>query len=232
SAWLEEVMASLGRHVYWGDVDVKSLPSGRMLLDGKPGQARRYVIAAVEQVRQFDERLAQPHRPDAAEADVIRAGGFSARHLLEVTRLHAVAVIAALMRRSLPVDAHDLKVILRWCRGATRPLSSLFGPIGSIVRAIQRHASDGPVDPELREALKAFAVQLRSSGDNEARRLGTAVEQLCAGGASDPVADPGPADEIRAAPAPAPAGSPGVLDRLKRHYGMLPDDSAPSTTEI
>jgi hypothetical protein len=42
SAWIEDAFASLGKHNYGEEVDLKSLPSGKRLVDGTPDQSRRY----------------------------------------------------------------------------------------------------------------------------------------------------------------------------------------------
>ena len=51
SEWIEEAVASLDEHQYYQDVDLKSLPSGKRLLDAKPEQARRYVLAQARERR-------------------------------------------------------------------------------------------------------------------------------------------------------------------------------------
>src|SRR5688572_17883614 len=53
SAWVEAAFSSLGADHFYRDAGLKSLPSGQVLLDAEPEQARRYVLAAVAQARHF-----------------------------------------------------------------------------------------------------------------------------------------------------------------------------------
>src|SRR5262249_17780632 len=139
-------------------------------------------------------------------------------------RRQAEAVVSALMRRTLPFEGDDLLAILEWCSGSEN-LSTLFGPIGHITRALKRYASKMPIDPGLREAIKQFAMQLRASHDKQAKRLGTDVEQLCVNAVAEPAHDDVPSVDARPGPRPAPAGCTRVLDDLKRFLGMLPGDA-------
>ena len=116
-------------------------------------------------------------------------------------RRQAEAVVSALMRRALPFEKRDLVEILQWCRSDAQ-LSGVFGPIGSIARALERYASKTPLDPELRNATRQFAEQLRSSHDKEVTRLATSVEQLCADAGTATAAHPSSAVETLPAPEP------------------------------
>jgi Domain of unknown function (DUF4132) len=231
SAWVEDALASIGQHGHWWQVDLKSLPSGRRLLDGQPGQSRRFVLAAIVQSRHWAgqiERIRDCATDEIQRHNVAILPGFPPVHgRLAQTN----AVVWAMLRRHLPLEKEDLIELVQWC-GADEYNSPNTTPIGSIVRALQRYGAGTAIDPELREVLRSFVLRLRSSHNTEASRLATAVEQLCVEAAGGPTADPGPAVGVRPAPAPTPAGSRGVLDRLKRHHGMLPDDAAPSPTEI
>jgi hypothetical protein len=56
ATWSEEAARSLGESNYYQSVDPKSLTSGQRLLEANAEQARRYVMAAVAQVRYWDEK--------------------------------------------------------------------------------------------------------------------------------------------------------------------------------
>jgi hypothetical protein len=230
SAWIEEAFASLGKHWYYQDVDLKTLPTGKIMLDAEPDQARRYVLAAVAQVRYWDEQADGIRALAGTEAERINAQHLPGWDQVWGRRRHAAAVINALMRRTLPLERDDLLTILESSRGADN-LSTFFAPIGHITRALKRYASEKPVDPGLREAMKQFAAQLRASYDKQAKRLGTDVEQLCADAPGEPHNEPSSV-ETRPVPRPAPAGSARVLQDLKRFLGMFPADAAPSATVI
>jgi hypothetical protein len=135
--------------------------------------------------------------------------------------------MSALMRKKLPLDAHDLTAILDWCN-ATDHLNKYHAPLGAIVRALERLAEKTPLEGELAAAAGRFAGKLRASSDKEVMRLATNVEQLCPqSGQAQAVEDSQPA---LPAPEPAPAGSPDVLTALKRLLGMLePQEDVPGT---
>src|SRR5258708_7222861 len=76
--WVQEAIESVGAGQYWKDVELKSLPSGRILLEAPPEQARRYLLAALAQARQRDDPAAR----------------YAGRH--------TVAAVRALLRRGPP----------------------------------------------------------------------------------------------------------------------------------
>ena len=136
SAWVEDAIGVRSEHDYYQEVDLKSLPSGQKVLDSKPDQSRRYLLAAVAQVRHWD-RMADEVRSQAT-GDMQR---INAHHLpgwapVWGRRRQAAAVVNALMRRSLPFQALDLIALLEWCNGADSVLPSI-DPIGPVTRAPQ-----------------------------------------------------------------------------------------------
>jgi hypothetical protein len=229
-AWVEEAFGSLDEHLYYRDVELKNHATGKRLLEAKPEQARRYVVAAVAQLRHWD-----------AETDKIRAQAetdsqrWNPHHLpgwapVWGRRRQAAAVLTALMRRALPLQRSDLLDILQWCAPASA-LSTYFAPVGAITRALERYAASTPLDDEFRGGMKRFAFLLRESHDKDAKRLGTTVEQLCADDLR-PQVETGRAMPAQAAPTPSPAGSAHVLDALKRFFGMVANSDAPATATI
>ena len=155
SAWVEEAFGSLSRHNPYVDVELKTFPSGQRLLDGKPEQSRRYLLAAVEQVWHWDR-----------QTDRILPGWGP----VEGRGRLAAGVVAALMRRALPLEKPDLIAILRWCQEA-HPDTVYLAPIGPITKALERYAATTPIDPDLRRAIADFASQLRASSSRNANRL-------------------------------------------------------------
>ncbi len=231
AAWVEDAVAKLGGGEGYQQVDLKTLPSGKTLLDGKPGQARRYVLAAVAQARHWDRRSEQIRTGAATEMDRVNVYWRPGWGDVWVRRLQAEAVISTLMRRALPLEGRDLIAILEWCSECPQISKGLF-PLGHITRALERFTSNGPIDVELRDAIGRFAARLRASYDSEAKRLGTAVEQLCAEGGSETAIHLAEEVERAPAPGPSPAGSPGVLTELKRFRGMIPRDAATPSTML
>ncbi|MBN2296309.1 MAG: DUF4132 domain-containing protein [Pirellulales bacterium] len=229
AAWGKDAIASFGLKECQYAVDFKKLPSGKKLLDAKPEQARRYVVAAVEQTRHWDllahkiyaqastdeERFEMHYHPDFVQVS---------------SRCCVVSqVVETLTRRKLPFQKEDLLAILQW--GISRDwLSQYSVPVAYIIRALDRFSSTTPIDSELREEMKQFASWLRSSKYTNAKRHSMAIEQLCCED-SGQSGDAAPV-ERKPAPRPAPAGMPKVLDQLKRGLGMLPAYEQPSTTLI
>jgi hypothetical protein len=193
-AWVEEALGTLSEHAYYRDVDLKTLPTGQTLLDSRPEQSLRYLLAAVAQVQHWDQEAEQIRSQGTTEFERINAHHLPGWGLVWGHRSQAAAVINALMRRALPFQKHDLIAVLSWCNKG--PQSTVyFCPSGSLTRALERYAAKTPVDAELREAMKQFAARLRGSSDKDSRRLGTAVEQLCAVDGTEPAVETAPVAE-------------------------------------
>ncbi len=228
AAWVEAAFALVAGGEFYRSVDLKTLPSGQTLLDGKPDQSRRFVMAAVAQLRHWDEQAAQfrHHQTDPLGASTPQfLPGWAP---IWGRRRQAGAVLSTLMRRSLPFQPSDLVAIVTWCN-STEPFSSYIVPVGVITRALERHGAGGPVDEELRTALQAFAARLRASDEKDVRKLATAVEQLAGAAVPARAAAAPPAVPRQPSPAPARAGTAHILEPLKTFFGMEPIEPAPRT---
>ena len=214
SAWVEEAFGSLSEHNPFVDVELKTFPSGRRLLDGKPEQSRRYLLAAVEQVRHWERQArhgsASSRGRDGREAPARGGGG----------------------RRP---DAPGLAA------GETRPDGGPAvvsgGPDAHTVLRPDRADHQGARALRLDDARRSRATPAmgtsRRGSAHRSRRTSAGSGPPSSGSAS--MKAPGrlpmapPAAAVRPPPTPAPAGSAGVLVHLKRFYGMLPDaDAAPA----
>jgi hypothetical protein len=230
-AWVEESLGSVSEHVYYRDVDLKTLPTGQTLLDSKPEQSLRYVLAAVAQVQHWGQEEEQIRAQGTNEFERINAHHLPGWRLVWGHKQQAAAVINALMRRTLPFQKQDLIAVLNWCNAG--PNSALhFCPSGSLTRALERYAAKTPVDAELREAMKQFAARLRGSNNKDSKRLGTAVEQLCAVDGTEPAIESAPVAERQSVPTPSPAGSAFVLQSLKRLLGLGSNADESQATEF
>src|SRR4030088_3362934 len=69
--WLQDAVQSSDPNQYWKDVDLKSVEGGRFLLEATPEHARRFVLAALIQVRHWDEQI--EHIRAIATTDMERA---------------------------------------------------------------------------------------------------------------------------------------------------------------
>lgn len=228
-AWVEEVLGTLPENRLYEDVELKILTSGRRLLDASADQARRYVLAATAQAKYWDQQLDAIRNQGSNELERINAHWHPGHALIWGHRRQTTAVIFALMRRALPFESADLVVLLDWCEGV-QPLITHYAPIGAITRSLERFAARSPVDPELLRAMRAFAARLQETHEKEVKRCVTAVQQLCAGAEGQPGDEPADAVVTQPPPGPAPAGSAGILQVLKRRLGMLPSsqDAGPS----
>lgn len=217
SRWVREAAASLPVGRYYEDVDLKDSPSGRDLLASSPERGRLLVQAAVVQAKYWHtttEMLRERGVRDGQGTNLTQVAGWpEARGGENKT----IAVIAALLRRSLPLDRTDLLQLLEWLtqRGRSYGL-----PLGYATKSLERYAATHEIDAELGAAARRFATALRQDYSNDAKRIATAVDQLCASlPHQDDEDEPG---ELREAPAPSAAGDPLVLLPLKIKLGMLP----------
>ncbi|QDV73848.1 DUF4132 domain-containing protein [Botrimarina mediterranea] len=220
AAFIEQVNAT--RQRYYQDLDLKSIAAGRSLLGASPEAARKFVLAAVQQVRHWD-RMAERVRSQG-ENELARINAHHLPGWEEVwgKRIAAATVVKTLTRRKLPFERADLLLALQWCAESNQ-LNSRWYPIGNIVRALQRFAEETELDAEFISALQGFASQLRGVYDKDTKRYATVVEQMAASAADDEESEPNMA-EWRPTPRPAPVGTEAVLTRLKQHLGVLHAD--------
>ena len=222
--WVRDAVASLPLERYYENVDLKDLASGRELLASSPERGRLLVQAAVVQAKFWHARRKKirDHAVRAGQGTILpRIPGWSTVLGAEYKTL---TVIGALLRRSLPLDRTDLLQLLEWLTETER---SYGLPIGQVTKSLERYTAKHGIDAEIQTAAGRFAAALRQ-GDNDAKRLATAVEQICASLPQQKDEDePG---ERKAAPTPSVAGNPLVLVPLKILLGMLPGDVAPETT--
>jgi len=223
SDWVEEAWRSVGGHAWYQDVELKTQPAGRQILESAPDQTRRYVHAAAIQAAHWD-RLAAEHRargksdfdlnnPHLSEGWAERWG----------RRRHAANVVSTLMRRALPFEERQLVGILDWCNAAEQ--RAMYDvPAGHIARALERYLDVNPLTDALRERVREFAAHLRESFNKDIKRYATAVEQLLADSRTGELAVADAGDESVEPPAPppepAPAGNAAIFDVLKRHIGI------------
>jgi hypothetical protein len=222
---VDEAIRAVDERHWYQDVELKSQPSGRALLEATPNEARRYVRAAAVQSAHWDRVADQVRSKAKTHAERVNLHQRPDWQQVSVRRHRAATVISTLMRRALPFEEEDLLALLDWCNGAQQ--LSMYGvPVGHIARALQRFLETHALSDALRERVARFAADLRASYDKDANRYATTVEQLLAGPAatSDSVEPAEPNDSLPTAPSPppaaAPAGNPAVLDAVKRHLGV------------
>ena len=238
SRWVEDAFSATDEAHWYRDVELKSQPSGQVMLDATPDEARRYVHAAAAQTVYWDTRAREIRSQGKTDLERINAHLRPGWKEVWGRRRRAATVISTLMRRTLPFEEADLIALLQLCNGTER-LSKYDAPVGPITRALERFLETHPLSDALREPLTRFAAGLRGSNDKDTNRYGTAVEQLLAGPAqARSAATPEPNDDVpdvAAAPSPpptaAPAGNPAILDVLKRHVGVAGDEAATTTIE-
>lgn len=230
SLWVEDAHASRGQYNWYQEVDLKMIASGQSILNAKPDEACKYVLAAIEQARHWDG-LVEMIRADGT-SDLERDNPHQHPDWEKIwgRRRQAVAVLGALLRRSLPITREEAVVLLQWCI-EERHLGKHTAPLGHIVQTLKRFVAGGPPDDELRRMLRQFASRLRSCYDKDEKRLGTVIEQLC-GESEEPETSAKPAKEWKPPAKPAWAGTECVLERLKCRLGMLAPASPAAVTPI
>jgi len=223
--WVREAVASIPVDRYFQDVDLKDLHSGRELLASPPERGRLLLQVGMVQAQFWHagrEKIRDRAVRDGQGNNLTRVPGWSAALGAEYKTL---AVIAALLRRSLPLDRTDVLKLLEWL---TQTGHSYGLPIGQATKSLERYAAKHGIDAEIQTAARRFAAVLRQGGDNDAKRLATVVDQICA--ALPQQEDEDEPGELRAAPTPSAAGDQLVLVPLKVLLGMLPGDVASETT--
>jgi len=101
-------------------------------------------------------------------------------------------------------------------------------PNWAATKSLERYTSKHGIDAEIQTAARRFAAVLRHGGGNDAKRLATVVDQICA--ALPQQEDEDEPGNLRAAPPPSLARDQLVLVPLKVLLGMLPGDVASETT--
>ncbi len=238
SRWVEEASSARDEGNWYQDVELKSQPSGRLMLEATPDEARRYVHAAAVQTAYWDGRAKEIRSQGKSDHERINAHLRPGWPEVWGRRRRAATVVSTLMRRTLPFEEADLLALLDLCNGSEQ-LSKYTAPVGHVTRALERFLDTHALSDAMRERLKRFAAGLREANDKDANRYGTAVEQLLAGPAAPGSAQtPEPNDDVpdvptapSPAPAAAPAGNPAVLDALKRHVGVAGDEVATEALE-
>lgn len=228
--WVKDALDSLPQHSSYKEVELKSFPSGQAILDAKPDEARRLVLAAVKQSAHWDREVERVRAQAKDEGERVNAHFLPGWDVVWGSRRQTVTVIHALFRRSLPFVAEDIELVLAWCN-AMNPLSTYYAPLSYITKAVERFAKDNELTPSLRQQLQKFGARLRGSHEKDAKRLGTVIEQLCADG----VVQPEPAIETAANARPVkaePAGNPAVLSMLKQQLCLTPSGAPAESIEI
>jgi hypothetical protein len=229
---MEEAMRATDEARWYQDVELKSQPSGRIMLEATPEEARRYVHAAALQAAYWSRLSGEFRSQGKTDTDRFNPHLRPGWSELWMRLRRAETVASTLMRRKLPFEEEELLAVLDWCNGP-----EMYGiPVGHVTRALQRFVESRPLSEALREHVTRFAARLRQSHDKDSSRYGTALDQLLAGPAASVAADVIEDDtEAPAAPSPppaaAPAGNPAVLDPLKRWLGVAGEEVATEALE-
>src|SRR5262249_7487652 len=152
--WVREAIASIPVDRYYQDVDLKDLASGRELLASSPERGRLLVQAAVVQAKFWHasrEKIREHAVRDGQGINLGLVPGWPAALGAEYKTL---AVIGALLRRSLPLDRADLLQLLEWL---TQTGHSYGMPIGQATKSLERYTAKHAIDAEIQTAARRFA---------------------------------------------------------------------------
>lgn len=221
--WLDDALNSADPAQWYKVAELKSSPGGQALLDAKPDEARRLVLAAIHLARHLNGETKRVR--DQANSDMQRMNAHMLPGWSDVwgRSRHVVEMMATLLLRKLPLQDGDLIALLTWCCEVEN-LSSYSAPVGTITRVLEKFANDSEFSPELIQAIQNFAQRLRSSRDKAMKRLATKVEQLC----PNMTAEESDATPIESrSVTPASSGRPEVLIQLKEFLGLaVPNEEA------
>jgi hypothetical protein len=224
NAWVQEAVASLSLESYYTDVDLKDSSKGRELLASSPERSRLLVQAAVEQAQHWHTTVEEIRGDASPSYHAIPPGERPGWRLARSSEQKTIAVITALLRRSLPFDRGDIFQILGWLMQAR----SNYGlPLSYATKALERYATTQPMDAELEATARRFAASLRQTYSSDCMRLATTVDRICAT-VPKPTERQEPA-ERRPAPTPSVSGDPLILLHLKIMLGMMPTGTSPET---
>jgi len=193
-----------------------------VLLDAEPESARRLTVAAVRQVRYWEEQMQQVEddNPSVRILHTLPGWGDVCGRMSK-----ALALATALAERDLPFDEAELVELIDWLN-SLEVLTSYFAPVEGVTRAAQRYAESSEISPELMKLLRQFAKQLLDAIDEKSNECGAAIEHLLPD--EEPIEeDWGIPSQIERLPLkPATAGNPGVLVRLKQYLHLYPSEGA------
>jgi hypothetical protein len=219
---VSEALAALSTKSYYEDIDLKTIASGRELLESSPERCRLLVQAAVKQAQFWSsvrDELRKTAPRDGMAMNLTRVPGW---HEARGAENQAIAVMSALLRRSLPLDRADIFQLLEWMmqQGPTYGV-----PYGHLTRSLERYSAAHGMDAELAMTAGRFAELLRQSSDSNTKRLATAIDQMCS--ALRRPDEQETRGELRPAAVPSTAGDPLVLTPLKTLLAMLPAGTIP-----
>lgn len=174
--WSADVLKVTPSQQWYYLVDLKRFDSGKAVLSADATAGLQLVRAALVQLKHWD---GENERVLAGLSKRDRENAYYAPDCQNVqhARQRVVDVLAALLRRTLPLTATDLAVLLDTLSNAG-PRRSYDLPVGSIVRAVERLAEDELIDDALRDSITRAADALRQSGYQQNTRLATTLQQL------------------------------------------------------
>lgn len=145
---LAPLLEEAGAHGTWYAIKSShELPAARPLLAAEPAEQVAIVLAALEHLG----RLGRHGSHDYARASVL------------------ARLVSDLLRRALPFSEADLATLLRLAKGVAQPRGVL--PVGSVVKTVERFASESGLSETLRRDVEAFARVWGSRPRGEDRRL-------------------------------------------------------------
>ena len=205
------------------------LPGGPRLARKDADWNRRCALAAADQAGHW---LRQHGR--IGEAMAVHGQGSVADYTQTpgapaYARLRAVeAMLALLLRRTLPLDAADVATLARAAVPDREEHGHITGvPAGAVAKQAEDLLKRGPIDDdEARAALLALRHWIAPHKYSDGPKIAARIDKALGGGAG---AAEGEGIQIAAdVPPPAAVGTPGVLVALKQRLGLLPADDAPS----
>lgn len=152
SRWINETNRTLE---YGYHTELRKLSGRQVFLEPDPAVARRYVVVATEMAHALDRQAAEIRARAASDIERMNPHLVPGWGEVWAPRQLAQAIVGALMRRALPLQKDDLVALLDWCVDVDN-LGPYLAPIGSIVKALTRFASEPAIEPDLAQAVARF----------------------------------------------------------------------------
>ncbi len=226
---MEDAAQALGEHSYWQSIELKTRPTGEFLLAGTPEQSRRSVLAAVAQTQHWDRQadaLRASAQTDLERANVHHQPDFPP---IWLRRRQAEAVVRTLLKRNLPFDKDDLRVLLSGVASATGcpPTTARSEGSSGPCSGMSRVTDSIPICANPYNALRV-GCGLPSSRNYIASGQ---IWNCCVGRWNRFRTGIGPS-RLATPPSPRRADRRTRCWPLKREVGMLPAEPLPATTVI
>jgi hypothetical protein len=217
-ACIEDLLKSVSFRRYYYDFDLKEHECAKPIVTAKPAQARRYFVAALNQVRHWDriakEFIARFGKDPSGMNSVEQEQWYTFWPRRQLTGW----MVSTLLRKKMPLEYADLKSMAEWLAERDK-ISSIELSVPGIAKAFDQHRELVVGDVDIGVSLKRFAQQIRRDCDSEWFKYALLLEEIVGDNVAESSEQVLLAD-LKPSPQRAPAGCPAVMSPLKQLLGI------------